>query len=273
MLTDGHIHTPFCPHGSKDSFEEYIERAIELGFIEISFTEHAPLPKNFQDPTPEKDSAMRFEDVDEYISILTTLKEKYVRKIKINIGFEIDFIEGFEEETKKFLQTYGPKINDSILSVHFLKYNERYFCLDFSPETFGEMVEIFGSISSIHRAYYQTVLASIQADLGEYKPKRIGHITLVNKFRKKFPCRTNFQEEILTILTEMKKRGYQLDYNGAGTAKPLCQETYPPDWVIKLAIKHHIPIVYGSDAHSAKDLGQGFHQLLQEVTLSSPTNC
>ena len=44
MKRDGHIHTPFCPHGTKDSFEEYIEKALSLGFKEISFTEHAPLP-------------------------------------------------------------------------------------------------------------------------------------------------------------------------------------------------------------------------------------
>ena len=29
MKKDGHIHTPFCPHGSTDSFEQYIEKAIE----------------------------------------------------------------------------------------------------------------------------------------------------------------------------------------------------------------------------------------------------
>ena len=28
MKRDGHIHTPFCPHGTKDTFEEYIEKAL-----------------------------------------------------------------------------------------------------------------------------------------------------------------------------------------------------------------------------------------------------
>ena len=43
MKTDSHVHSPFCPHGSKDSFVEYIERGIKLGLQEITFTEHAVL--------------------------------------------------------------------------------------------------------------------------------------------------------------------------------------------------------------------------------------
>ena len=45
ILKDGHIHSPYCPHGTKDSFEKYIEKALEEGLEEISFTEHLPLPK------------------------------------------------------------------------------------------------------------------------------------------------------------------------------------------------------------------------------------
>jgi len=39
-IKDGHVHSPYCPHGSKDSFELYIESALKLGLKEITFTEH-----------------------------------------------------------------------------------------------------------------------------------------------------------------------------------------------------------------------------------------
>ena len=42
-MKDGHIHSPYCPHGTKDDFEEYIINAIAAGFTEISFTEHSLL--------------------------------------------------------------------------------------------------------------------------------------------------------------------------------------------------------------------------------------
>lgn len=39
-MKDGHIHSPYCPHGSKDALEDYVKRAIEIGLDEITFTEH-----------------------------------------------------------------------------------------------------------------------------------------------------------------------------------------------------------------------------------------
>ena len=74
---DGHIHTHFCPHGTKDSFREYIEKAISLGFKEISFTEHAPLPDGFIDTTPTHDSAMSAEQLELYFAEIQSHKEKY----------------------------------------------------------------------------------------------------------------------------------------------------------------------------------------------------
>ena len=40
ILRDGHIHSPYCPHGTGDPFELYVERALEIGLEEITFTEH-----------------------------------------------------------------------------------------------------------------------------------------------------------------------------------------------------------------------------------------
>jgi len=62
-----------------------------------------------------------------------------------------------------------------------------------------------------------------------------------------------------------------LDYNGAGINKPFCLEPYPPDWIVKEAAKQKIPLIYGSDAHTARDLNQGYDRLVSNVKLSSPT--
>ncbi|MBM6617434.1 histidinol-phosphatase HisJ [Bacillus suaedaesalsae] len=271
MLADGHIHSPYCPHGTKDSFEKYIEKAIFLGLEEITFTEHAPLPSTFVDPTPLKDSAMRLEYLENYFKEITILKEKYHSNIKINRGLEVDYIEGYESETRRFLQDYGSFIDDSILSVHFLKHKDAYYCVDYSPEAFSDMISIFGGIEAIYQKYFETLLMSIKADLGPFKPKRIGHITLVHKFQIKYPVQKSFEQDIKNILTEMATHNLQLDYNGAGTAKPLCKEPYPPLWIIEEAIKINIPIVYGSDAHQAKDMGQGLDVMKKDILLS-PTS-
>lgn len=262
-MKDGHVHTSFCPHGTKDSLDDYIQRALELGCTEITFAEHAPLPEGFIDPTPMKDSAMRYEDVESYFQCIEEAQARFSGKIKINMGFEIDFIEGYEVQTAAFLDKYGPRLDDAVLSVHFLKNPAgEYDCLDYSPDKFGEMVMEYGSAESVHRHYYQTVLMSLKANLGPYKPTRVGHMTLANKFRLKYPIAQECTEEILEILETVSKNGYELDYNGAGTAKPLCREPYPPDWVINEAKKLGIRLVYGSDAHQAKELGQGLEVMM-----------
>lgn len=261
MIKDGHIHTPFCPHGTKDTFKEYIEKAIQLGFSEISFTEHAPLPSGFIDTTPDKDSGMKLEELEEYFEQINQLKPIYKDKIRINCGLEIDYIEGFEAQTKDFLNNYGHKLDDAILSVHFLQHEDTYECLDYSPNVFEKMIQQYGSIEHVYENYFRTLLKSIQSDLGPFKPKRIGHITLVRKFQKKFPMPQDYRNEISQILRAIKERSYELDYNGAGISKPLCGETYPPKWVAEEATKLQIPLVYGSDAHQIKELKQGYNAI------------
>jgi histidinol-phosphatase (PHP family) len=259
VFRDGHVHTKFCPHGSKDSFETYIERAITLGYTEISFTEHAPLPERFDDPTPLSDSAMNKADLNDYFNEISQLKNKYKNKLTINAGLEVDYIEGYEQEITQLLNEVGPMLDDAILSVHFLRDSLGYSCLDYSPENFQMMISAYGSIEKVYQNYYRTVLKSVEADLGPYKPRRIGHITLVHKFQLKYPMNRPFDHEIEQILNSISNHNYELDYNGAGTAKPLCREPYPPTHIIKKAKSMNIPLVYGSDAHQAKELGQGYH--------------
>jgi histidinol-phosphatase (PHP family) len=258
---DGHIHTPFCPHGSSDSFREYIERAISLDYTHLTFTEHAPLPAGFTDTTPDQDSGMSEDDVSIYFDTLEELKEIYKHRITIRSGLEVDYIEGFEKETSDFLNSWGERLDDSILSVHFLQYKNKWDCLDFSHEVFHSMIDRYGSVEAVQAHYYRTVLKSIEADLGSFKPNRIGHITLVNKFQKLYPASKPFTEEIQTILEAVAVKGLELDYNGAGVIKPHCGESYPPQEIIEQAHSLGIKTVYGSDAHSASGLDQGRHAM------------
>ena len=141
-MKDGHVHSHYCLHGSDDTFQMYIENAIKAGIDEISFTEHFPLPRRFEDPSPQKDSSMDVEELEKYIKELQIVKKFYSGVIKINIGVEVDYIEGFEEEIKELLNKYGKDFEDSILSVHMVKYNSKYYCIDY--QIHGDKVIISG---------------------------------------------------------------------------------------------------------------------------------
>lgn len=255
---DGHVHTPYCPHGTTDQLEAYVEHAISEGFLSLTFTEHAPLPITFKDPTPDQDSAMKLEDMDAYISDIQRLKEKYNKKIVINIGLEVDYIKEYESETTDFLNQYGKFLDDSILSVHFLKLDDTYFCMDFDEKTFGLMIHEAGSLQKLHEVYYQELIHSVNSDLGTFKPKRIGHMTLITKFQKCYPPTFSSEEYIINVLQAIKEQDLEIDYNVAGLRKEYCGETYPGFSFAQMAKQRKIPLVYGSDAHSSRDVGKNY---------------
>ena len=157
LKQDGHIHSPYCPHGTSDSFELYIEKAIANEFTDITFTEHAPAPHGFIDTVPDQDSFMRSEYLEPYIIELQKLKNKYARDINIRIGLEVDYIEGYEKETKNLLDQIGHQLDDSILSVHFLLFDNKFECLDYSPDSFSTFVEHVGSLDAVYKLQNQTV--------------------------------------------------------------------------------------------------------------------
>ncbi|MDL4839562.1 histidinol-phosphatase HisJ [Aquibacillus rhizosphaerae] len=270
-IGDFHVHTNFCPHGSNDSMESYVVAAINKGLKSITFTEHAPLPKTFIDPTPNRDSAMLWEDVDKYLNEANELKEKYKNTLNIKIGFEIDFISGYEESTKELLNHFGPHIDDAILSVHMLQApNGEYVCIDYSVEEFERIIQQFGTIDNVYKTYYKTIKQAILSDLGKYKPIRIGHLTLIEKFSKVFRAKEDYLQEINGLLDLINEKQYELDANTAGYYKEYCNNCYPSLDIMRIASDKGIRLIPGSDSHASKHIGRGFEQIPDDITLSSP---
>ncbi|OOM79485.1 histidinol-phosphatase HisJ [Clostridium sp. BL-8] len=258
IVRDGHIHSPYCPHGTKDDFELYIEKALKEGLEEMTFTEHMPFPgyfiedKEFLDECAPNDEAitMYFRDVEK-------LKEKYSAKIKINLGLEVDFIEGYEEKTKNLLNTYGSKLNDGLLSVHFVKIGDEYIAID-GKDGFEAALKALGTTEKVYDAYYETLLKAIKADLGEYKPHRIGHPNLIRIFNNLYPIEYKNKELLEEIVKEIKNRDYEVDVNTAGLRKPYCGEIYVSGIFKELVDQYGVKKVYGSDSHTASDVGRDF---------------
>jgi histidinol-phosphatase (PHP family) len=266
LKKDGHTHTHYCPHGSIESVEKYIMQAIKQGFTDYSITEHAPLPTAFLKSAAGEQYAidtagMRIEDVPTYLTEMHDLKKKYASQINIHVGFEIDYAPGFEDWTSAFLNEFGPQTDDNILSLHFLQGHGGWRAIDYCPEDYKEgIVEYYRGFQEAQNAYLSLLLQSIKADLGPYKPKRIGHITLCNKFERYFDEPTAFNEigesYLKEILQEMQQRQLSLDLNVAGLAKPYCLQTYPPLPIVEQAKQLGINIVFGSDAHKSYEVGR-----------------
>lgn len=117
-----------------------------------------------------------------------------------------------------------------------------------------------GSVQAVYEFYYDAVEASIQAELGLFKPKRIGHPTLVHKFQLAHGQQIDDSSRIKEILKQMSASGFEMDMNGAGYSKPDCLEPYPPLPYIEYAKSLSIPLVFGSDAHSADGLHKHYEK-------------
>lgn len=278
MKKDGHTHTEFCPHGSEEDVELYIIEAIKQNFTEYSITEHAPISNDFLKKAAGVQFAidtagMRMDDVEAYLSKMDHLKKKYASEIKINVGFELDYLPDHQQWTIDFLSEYGKYMDDSILSVHFLPGNGGYRAIDYSGSDYDQgIVQYYGSFQKAQEVYLQTIIDSVNVDLGPYKPKRIGHITLCQKFQQCFDEPTELSKEshaiIDQLLQKMKVGQYELDFNSAGLYKEFCGETYPPLNILSKAQMQGVSIVFGSDAHKSSDVGRSYTELMPVECLS-----
>lgn len=255
-IIDGHVHSPYCPHGTGEAMEAYVKEAERRGISVLVFTEHAPLPGGFTDPVPEKDSAMRPEDVAAYLEEGERLRNKYAGRVDVRCGFEVDYIEGFEDETRRFLEEHREAAMHSILSVHFIKADGNWFCLDYSADSFVEKAKEAG-IEHLYETYGKTMEMVAGKPFGKVNPPVLGHINLIHKFRK----RIQPEEDPINwkgILEKAAASGYVLDFNHAGLRKPDYREAYPEPWMVEEAKRIGMKLQTGSDAHSPKDVGSGF---------------
>lgn len=275
LKKDGHTHTQFCPHGNGDPAEKMIQKAISLGFQEYSLTEHAPLPPNFKADYEGTDSglyeaAMAEKDLAAYFQMAHALQLKYSDHLKINVGFELDYLPSQLNWTRSFWQEYGPQTTDNILSVHFLQgKNNKFWCVDNTPEEFKEglLDDVRGDGQVLYGRYLDALMTAMKTDFGPNGPKRLGHMTLIKKFQDRFNLPSRFNQanmtKVQTLLNQVKTMGWSLDLNTAGLYKADCNEIYPYPEIAQLAFEMAIPLVYGSDAHSIGAIGGGYHEVEQ----------
>lgn len=260
---DGHTHSQFCPHGSQDSTEKMIEKAIKLGFTHYSITEHAPLPEGLlANQRLQKELALQPNEIEDYFRHVKELKSKYRSQIVILSGLEVDYLPDHLEYTQDLLSQWSHSIDDWILSIHLLEGKKGLECIDFSPEDFQKgLVQYYGSIDKVHYVYWRTFEKMLTIKFQGVIPQRIGHMGLINKFTKVHSMKNSNTEKIQffeSIFNTIQTRGLTIDVNVAGFTYPLSNNGYLTKpmqyWCNKLKIK----MVYGSDAHSIKAVGQSY---------------
>lgn len=109
-----HTHTRRCGHADNNmTDEDFVKEFIKKGFTKIAFTDHCPEKEKIDH---RKNMRMKYSEKNEYLESIKSLKEKYKDRIEIETGFEVEYLQGQEENLLE-LKNETDKL---ILGQHFI---------------------------------------------------------------------------------------------------------------------------------------------------------
>ena len=231
--------------------EEYVLKAIELGIDEFGFSDHAPM--RF-DPKYR----MNLSQKDFYEKNINELKIKYQDKIKILSAYEVDFLNGYMEES-----ILNANVDYLIGSVHFIQASTSFWGFD-NPEFIGGYKN--KDIDKIWEEYFEAIEMMAKSTLFDIA----AHLDLIKVF--KFLPKKDIRSIALPAIKEIKKSNMTIEISPAGLRKPI-GEQYPSKQLLQLAFELDIPITFGSDAHEIEQIGFGYDEVTTLAREVGYSNC
>jgi histidinol-phosphatase (PHP family) len=217
--------------------ESYIQRSIELGIDIYGFSEHAPMGFDTY-------YRLNFSEMNAYENDVKYLQEKYKNKIKILLGYEVDYLKGYIDE-----RVINSKVDYLIGSIHFL--GEWGFD---NPEFISEYKN--RNIDAIWQEYFDNIEA--MAKTGYFNIA--GHLDLIKVF--KFMPKKDIRTIAKNALRAIKNSNMVIELNSAGLRKPI-KELYPSPLLLEMAYEMDIPITFSSDAHAIGQIGYKYKEAVE----------
>jgi histidinol-phosphatase (PHP family) len=263
MYHDYHTHTLYSNHGEGHP-RELAQFAVERGLLALGFSEHFPLPHGFSEPTGGL-ANMHWGDIDSYIQEVNQVKAEFGDKIKIMLGFEVDYLPSYHNEMQTNLARYPAEY--WVGSVHIVdrfRSDHENWLIDFSEEDFAEGIKEKGYIATYTR-YFELVRQFAQS----YHHQIVGHFDLVkkyNKFGRYFELDTaHYLSQAEMTLDVLKQTNKIIEVNTAGLFKGI-GEIYPSDPILQMILHRRIPICLSSDAHKPEHVAREFSSVWQRLS-------
>ena len=235
MRTDYHMHTPLCGHAN-GAPRDYVLAAQKAGLAEIGFSDHNPMPTQFDD------WRMAPDQLPEYVALIGEAQREFPR-YPIRLGLECDFIPGYEGHIQKIAE--AADWDYLIGSVHYVTPE---WDID-NPKHLKRWTE--QPVDDIWRAYFDAYTKMIESCLFDF----LAHPDLVKKFgHRPTGDLSRFYKDTLDAASEA---GAVLEVSTAGLRKD-CKEIYPGRDFLEAAFLRQIPIVINSDAHAPAEVAYEF---------------
>lgn len=241
MLYNYHTHTKYCD--GKNTPEEMVQKAIELGLSEIGFSGHSYTEFDLE-------PCMTLDGTEEYKKEIKFLKEKYQGKIKILLGLEYDYHSDCSRDGYDYI----------LGSVHYILKNGEYLCIDYSREKQIDAVNRYygGDFYAYIEDYYKTV-----SDL--YKKTKcdiIGHFDLITKYNADGSLfDTNHPRYIAawrSAADAILNTPAVVEINTGGIARGHVKNPYPAKEIIDYFKAHGKKMIFSSDCHNKDFLLCGY---------------
>jgi len=248
MRTDYHLHTPLCGHAT-GAPRDYVRAAQSNCLEEVGFSDHNPMPTQFDD------WRMAPDQLPEYIELIEEVRREFPR-YPIRLGLECDFIPGQEDYIRNLVTRAD--WDYLIGSVHYITPE---WDVD-NPKHLKRWTE--QPVDEIWQAYFDAYTKMAESCLFDF----LAHPDLVKKFgHRPEGDLSRFYHQTLDAIAEA---GAVMEVSTAGLRKAV-HEIYPSRDFLIAAHARHIPIVINSDAHAPSEVAYEFdraYALAREVGYS-----
>jgi histidinol-phosphatase (PHP family) len=235
------MHTPLCRHARGEP-GELAAQAVKLGFREIGFSDHSPMPQDDFD-----DWRMRAAQLEEYVESVAAARREHPGLV-IKFALEVDYLPGAEDWIRDLAARYP--WDYLIGSVHYIWGG---WAID-NPRQMSTWKD--HDAMEIWALYFERLAKAAESGFFDI----IGHADLCKKFcfYPKQDCGALYGR----FLEAARRGGVAMELNTAGLRKD-CHEIYPGPRLLQMAAEAGVPITFGSDAHAPEEVGMNFAEAVQ----------
>ncbi len=243
-FSNPHTHTVFCD--GKNTPEEMIERALELGFVSLGFSGHAPQTAN---------NFFGLRDEQAYIAAIREMKKD--ERIRIHLGVELDTVASCDRQAYDYV----------MMGIHYLLKDDLVYPVDGKRERIQAGIDDLygGDAIAAAKAYFRSVAEGCE----RLKPDIVAHYDLFCKNNEDGTLvdidAPEYRAAALEALDAVKACGALLEVNTGAMARGYRTTPYPYPFVLKRWKEMGGRVILGSDCHNKDFLNHGFEVALELI--------
>lgn len=261
MMIDGHMHLENGPL-TKEYILQFVNEAHKKGLEEIQILDHThrfiefePIYKDLKQYDIQKEwlenKQMKFKDhVSDFVDLMKEIKELDL-PVKVKYGLEVCYVPQYKDYIQKVLSQYQfDFIVGAIHSIDGILYD-----MSFSKELLWDKYDV----NHIYQRYYELVFDLIQSNLFT----QLAHPDTIKLFEiyPTYDLKPTYEK-----MAELLNKYHMKAENNVG-----CYYRYHhpdlglSDELLEILKKHHVELIFTSDAHKPSDVGSYICEAYQRM--------